>query len=62
MKTVLIDKSDLFERKIEEVIEYRYRGLTRWAVVKYEDSTNKYDIPLWALGIRNVPLFGVVND
>lgn len=57
MKTVLIDKY-LFERKIEEVIEYRYRGLTRWAVVKYEDSTNKYDIPLWALRIRR----RVVND
>ena len=58
MKTVLIDvTADVSEREIEEVIEYHYAGLIQWAVVKYKDSTNKYDIPLWALGI-----VGVVND
>ena len=52
----------LFERKIEEVIEYYYEDFIQWAVIKYYGNPNKYAVPLFALGVKRVPLFGVVND
>ena len=61
-KTVLIDTTNLFDGKIEEVIEYYYEDLIQWAVIKYYGNTNKYAVPLYSLGIKRVPLFGAVND
>ena len=61
-KTVLIDTTHLFEGKIEEVIEYYYENFIQWAIIKYYGDTRKYAVPLFALGIKCVPLFGVVND
>ena len=60
-KTVLFDIMDLFECEIEEVIEYYYEGLTKWAVIKYRGNTSMYAIPLYCLGVKRVPLFGVVQ-
>lgn len=59
-KTVLFDTSDVFEREIDEVIEYYYGDLLMWAVVKYKDTPSKYAIPLFALAIKHKPVF--VND
>ena len=54
-RTVLFDTMDLFELKIEEVIEYYYyEGLTQWAVIKYYGDTNQYSVPLYRLGIKRV--------
>lgn len=53
-KTVLFDTMDLFERKIEEVIEYYYEDFIQWAIIKYYGSTNKYAVPLYCLGIKRV--------
>ena len=61
-KIVVIDIMDLFQCEVEEVIEYYYEGLTQWAVIKYYGNTSKYAVPLFALRIKRVPLFGVVND
>ena len=60
-KTVLFDITDLFECEIEEVIEYYCGGATKWAVIKYRGNTRMYAIPLFALGIKRVPLFSVVQ-
>lgn len=56
-ETVLFDTSDLFEREIDEVIEYYSEGVFMWAIVKYKDSPNKYAIPLFALAIKHKPVF-----
>ena len=54
-ETVLFDTSELFEREIDEVLEYFYEGLTQWALVRYEDNT-RY-VPLFALAIKHRPVF-----
>ena len=57
-KTVLFDTCDLFEREIDEVIEYYSDGLFMWANVTYKDTPNKYAaIPLFALAIKHRPVF-----
>lgn len=56
-ETVLFDTSDLFEREIDEVIEYYSEGLYMGAIITYKDTPNKYAIPLLALAIKHRPVF-----
>ena len=57
IKTVLFDNQDIFEHEIEEVLEYYYEGLIMWAVVRYPGKLIKFRIPLYALAIKNKPVF-----
>lgn len=56
-ETVLFDTSDLFEREIDEVIEYYNKRLFMWAIVTYKDNRNMYAIPLSSLAIKHKPVF-----
>ena len=51
-KTVLIDTADVFEREIEEVLEYYWTNLIMWALVQYENG-DVCIIPARALAIKN---------
>ena len=55
-KTVLFDTYDLFEREIDEVIEYFSEGLYMWAIITYKD-TRTYCVPLYAMAIKHKPVF-----
>ena len=56
-KTVLIDTADVFEREIEEVLEYYYAAFIMWATIRFKDDTRTYGVPLFALAIKHKPVF-----
>mgnify|MGYP003592719840 CR=1 FL=1 len=56
-ETVLFDTYDLFEREIDEVLEYYHVALIMWATIRFKDDTWTYSVPLYALAIKHKPVF-----